>query len=106
APAAAAAGQVAHDDAPAERAAALVVGGRGAVVADVGVGERDHLAGVGGVGDDLLVAGEGGVEHHLAAGVGAVGRVGAEPLPFEGGAVGEHERGLADGPVGAGGAIA
>src|SRR3712207_7196007 len=43
---AAAPGQVADDDAPAERAAALLVVGGDAVVADVGVGERDHLPGV------------------------------------------------------------
>mmetsp|Transcript_19017 Transcript_19017/g.33889 ORF Transcript_19017/g.33889 Transcript_19017/m.33889 type:complete len:366 (+) Transcript_19017:525-1622(+) len=34
-------------------------------VADVGVGEGNELALVGGVGQDLLVAGEGGVEDHL-----------------------------------------
>ena len=68
APAAAAAGQLADDDAPAERPAALVVGRRHAVVADVGVGEGDDLPGVGGVGDDLLVARQHRVEHHLAAG--------------------------------------
>ena len=44
-------GQVAHDDAAAERPAALVVGGGDAVVADVRVGEGDDLAGVGRVGD-------------------------------------------------------
>ena len=41
--------------------------GGDAVVADVGVGEADHLAGVGRVGDDLLIAGQDGVEHHLTA---------------------------------------
>ena len=44
----------------------LVVLGRAAGVADVRVGQRDQLPGVGGIGDDLLVAGHGGVEHHFA----------------------------------------
>ena len=66
APVARPAGEVAHDDAAAERAPALVVVGVRAVVADVRVGERDDLARVARVGDDLLVAGERGVEHDLA----------------------------------------
>ena len=36
-----------------------------AVVADVGIGHGDDLAGVRGVGEDLLVAAQGGVEDHL-----------------------------------------
>ena len=35
-------------------------------IADVGIGERDDLAGIGRVGQDFLVARHGGVEHHLA----------------------------------------
>ena len=51
----------------------LVVGGVDPVVADVGIGEGDDLAGVGRVGDDLLVAGEHGVEHRFAGGHPALG---------------------------------
>ena len=40
--------------------------GIGPGVADVGIGERDDLARVGGIAEDFLVAGHGGVEHHLA----------------------------------------
>ena len=68
APVASPAGQVADDDAAAEGVAALAVVRGHAVVADVGVGERDDLARVRGVGDDLLVAGEDGVEDDLAGG--------------------------------------
>ena len=50
------AGELADDDAPAERPAGLEVGGVDAVVADVRVGEGDDLAGVARVGDHLLVA--------------------------------------------------
>ncbi len=67
-PVAAAPGQLADDHAAAEGPGALVVVGRDPVVADVGIGEGDHLPGVGGVGDDLLVAGQDRVEHDLAGG--------------------------------------
>src|SRR5690606_8608176 len=60
--------QLAHDDAPDEGAAALVVPVVGAVVADVRVGEGDDLPRVAGVGQHLLVAGEHRVEHDLAGG--------------------------------------
>ena len=61
--------QVAHHDAPAVHGRRrLVVRGVGAVVADVGAGERDDLPGVGRVGDHLLVAAHGGVEDELADG--------------------------------------
>ena len=43
----------------------LGVGRGGAVVADLGRGHADELAGVRRVGQDLLVAAHGGVEHHL-----------------------------------------
>ena len=72
-PVAVAAGEVADDHAAAVRAGGLVVGRVDAVVADVRVGERDDLAGVGRVGDHLLVAGQDRVEHDLA-GRDAVGR--------------------------------
>jgi hypothetical protein len=95
-PVAAAPSQVAHDDAAGEGSAALVVESGDAVVADVGVGERDDLPGVGRIGDDLLVAGEGGVEHDLPRSHPA-GGLGADGLALEGGAVGQHQQGLADG---------
>ncbi len=41
----------------------------GADIADMGEGEGDDLAGIGGVGQDLLVAGHGGVEAHFAGSV-------------------------------------
>ncbi len=93
-----AAGQVAHDDAPAERSPALGVQRRHPVVADVGVGEGDDLPGVGGVGEDLLVAAQDGVEHDLAGGH---RRRRPHRLALEDGAVGQHQQGL--GAVGSGG---
>ena len=63
--------EIAHHDAAAERLGGLVVLAIGAVVADVGVGERHHLPGVGGIRDDFLIAAHGGVEHELARGHGA-----------------------------------
>ena len=75
APVAGAAGELTHDDSPAEGPAALVVVGGDAVVADVGVGEGDHLAGVGRVGEHLLVTGHDRVEDDLAGG-GRDGRTG------------------------------
>ena len=65
----------------------LGVLGVGADVADVREGKRDDLAGVGRVGQDLLVAGDRRIEAHLAhrrAG-------GAEPLPADHRAVGQHQ---------------
>ncbi len=59
----------------------------GADVADVGEGEGDDLAGVGGIGQDLLVAGHGGVEAHLAGG----GAGGAQPVAGDDGAVRQHQ---------------
>ena len=59
----------------------------GADVADVGEGEGDDLAGVGGIGQDLLVAGHGRVEADLAHGRAG----GAEPLPGDHRAVGQHQ---------------
>src|SRR5213079_2060210 len=86
-------GQVAHDDAATEGTPALVVGVGHAVVADVGVGEGDDLAGVGRVGDDLLIAGQHGVEDDLTRGD-AVRRHRTDGTTFKGGAVGEHEQGV------------
>ena len=61
--------QVADDEARGVDAARLGILGVGADVADVRIGERDDLAGVGGIGEDLLVAGHRGVEDHLADGL-------------------------------------
>jgi hypothetical protein len=94
-PVAGSAGEVADDDAAAERLATLVVVGRGAVVADVRVGEGDDLPGVGRVRDHLLVAAHHGVEDDLAGGH-AARRLGADGLALEGGAVGEDEQGFLD----------
>ncbi len=58
--------ELAGDEALDIRAFAFIVGRRGAVVADLGVGQDDDLPGVGGVGEDLLIAGEGGVEDDFA----------------------------------------
>jgi hypothetical protein len=88
-------GEVADDDAPAVRGDGLVVGRHRAVVADVGVGERDDLSGVGRVGDDLLVAAEGRVEHDLAARHAARG-LGTDGLALEHRAVGQDEDCFAD----------
>ena len=69
---------VAHHDAGEVDAVGLHVGRAHAVVADLRVGEGDHLAGVGRVGDDLLVAGHGRVEDELAERL--AGRARREPL--------------------------
>ena len=90
-PAAGAPGQVADDDAPTEGPAALVIGAGHAVVADVRVGERDHLAGVRRVGDDLLVTRKNGVEDDLAGGD-AARRLGTDGLTLECRPVGEHDQ--------------
>ena len=44
----------------------LVVCLVGAVVSDLGIGENDDLAGIGGIGCDFLVAGKGSIENNLA----------------------------------------
>ena len=50
----------------------LVILGGDAGIADMGEGEGDDLAGIGGIGHDLLIAGHRGVEdqfgHHLSGG--------------------------------------
>ena len=63
----------------------------GADVADMGEGEGDDLAGVGGVGQDLLVAGHRGVEADLARGVADR----ADAAPFEARAVARIRRAVA-----------
>ena len=88
--------EIPHDHPAAVGPGRLVVGGIDPVVADLGVGEGDDLAGIGRVGDDLLVAGEHGVEHRFPGGHPALG-LGADGLALEHGPVGQHQRGL--GPV-------
>ena len=95
APVAVAASKVTDDHAPTEWAGGFVVGGVYAIVPDVGVCEGDDLTGVGRIGDDLLVAGQNSVEHHFTSGHSA-GGIGADPLPFEDFAVGQHELVLAN----------
>ena len=60
----------------------------GADIADVGEGEGDDLAGIGGVGEDFLIAGHGGVEADFAHGL----AFGAKALAFDDGAIGEDEK--------------
>ena len=69
-----------------DRLDVLVVG---ADIADMGEGEGDDLAGVGGVGEDLLVAGHRGVEADLARRVADR----ADAAAFEAGAVLEDQEG-------------
>jgi hypothetical protein len=55
-----------HDQTEGGHVDGLVVLRRGADIADMGEGEGDELAGIGGVGEGLLVAGHAGVEADLA----------------------------------------
>ena len=48
----------------------FVILGAGAVVADLGVGEDDDLAGIGRIGEDFLVAGDGCVEDNFTGALG------------------------------------
>ena len=52
------------------RTVGFVVVGAGSVVADLGIGEDDDLAGIGGVGEDFLIPGESGIEDDFAASLG------------------------------------
>ena len=65
----------------------FVIGGAGAVIADLRVGENDDLAGIGGVGEDFLIAGDSGIEDYFAGAFG--GRTKAPAL--EDGAVFQGE---------------
>ena len=81
------------DDAAFDRGGGGEVGGFevviiGADIADMGEGEGDDLAGIGGVGEDFLIAGHGGVEADFAHGL----AFGAEALAFDDGAIGEDEK--------------
>ena len=83
-------GEVAHHDAATVRHGGLVVGGRHAVVTDVGVGEGNDLAGVTRVSDDLLVAAEGRIKDELTRSD-ARGRQMARGVALEGGAVSQNK---------------
>ncbi len=48
----------------------FVVGGTGAVIADLGICENDDLSGIGGIGEDFLVTGDGGIEDDFAGAFG------------------------------------
>jgi hypothetical protein len=74
----------------------------GADVADMGEGEGDDLAGIGGVGQDLLVAGHRGVEADLARGMADR----ADAAALKAGAVAKDQEGGRGGllPAGHGGA--
>ena len=80
------------DDAGLDRGGGGEIGGFevviiGADIADMGEGEGDDLAGIGGVGEDFLIAGHGGVEADFAHGL----AFGAKALAFDDGAIGEDE---------------
>ena len=81
------------DDAGLDRGGGREVGGFkvviiGADIADVGEGEGDDLARIGGVGEDFLIAGHGGVEADFAHGL----AFGAKALAFDDGAIGKDEK--------------
>ena len=61
----------------------------GADIADMGEGEGDDLAGIGGIGEDFLIAGDGGVEADFSDGIAR----GADAMPLENGAVFQHQNG-------------
>jgi hypothetical protein len=83
---------LAHDRRAGPRPVGLHRLGADPVVADVGVGERDELAGEGGVGHRLLVAAHAGREDDLAHRV----DVGADGVAVEAGAVLEEHVGAHD----------
>jgi hypothetical protein len=58
-------------------------------VANVRIGERDDLAGIGRIGENFLIAGHGGVEDHLADGM----AVSTDGFTAENAAVGKREYG-------------
>jgi hypothetical protein len=60
----------------------------GADIADMGEGEGDELAGVGGIGEDLLIPGHRGVEADLADGM----AFGPQAKTFQHRAIGKHEQ--------------
>ena len=59
-------GELADDQAFDIGPGGLIVGAIGAVVADLGVGEDDDLAGIGGIGGDFLVTGERSIKNDFA----------------------------------------
>ncbi len=64
------AGELADDETFDVRLRGFVIGGAGAVIADLRVGENDDLAGIGGIGEDFLVSGDGGIEDDFAGAFG------------------------------------
>ena len=80
-------GELAHYQAFDVRPRGFVIALAGSVVADLGIGEDDDLAGIGGVGEDFLVAGERGIEDHLSGTLGGRTKTPA----FEDGAVFQGE---------------
>ncbi len=60
-------GEFTGDEAFNVRVGGFVVGGVGAVVADLRIGEDDNLAGVGRIGEDLLITGQRCIENDLSA---------------------------------------
>ena len=58
--------KLAHDQALNIGPRGLVIVLVGAVVADLGIGENDDLAGIGGIGEDFLIAGNGSVKNNFA----------------------------------------
>ena len=63
-------GKLAHHQTLDVRARGFVVGGVGAVVPDLRIGQDDDLAGIGRIGEDFLVAGDGGIEDDFAGSFG------------------------------------
>ena len=61
---------------------------KNADIADMGEGEGDELAGVGGIGEDLLIPGHRGVEADLADGM----AFGPQAKTFQHRAIGKHEQ--------------
>ena len=59
-------GELAHDQALDIGLGRLVVCLVGAVVADLGIGKNDNLAGIGRIGSDFLVTGKGSIENDFA----------------------------------------
>ena len=59
-------GEFAHREAFDIGVGGFVIAAAGSVIADLGVGEDDDLAGIGRIGENFLIAGERGVEDHFA----------------------------------------
>ncbi len=79
----------ANHDAAGDRIRGLVILGRDAGIADMGEGEGDDLAGIGGIGHDFLIAGHRGIEDQFGQHLAGC----AEALTVEDRPVGKHEAG-------------